>query len=243
MKCKKIHLQTIPSTNAFAKENYLSFDPKLITLITAEEQTEGIGKFNRSWHSPKGENIYATFCFRLPKDTLHSTSISNLLALSLCQILIDLDFTPQVKWPNDIFLNDKKVSGVLCETLFENNETIFFLGIGINVNMEKAELVKIDQPATSLKQERNTHFDIDELVNKLEKRFCKNLATFQKEGFFPFHDPFQNLLLYKGEMVTLETKGTKIQGILHSITVEGMVNLCLKNHEIQSYSSGTLRKL
>lgn len=243
MKCKRINFKTIPSTNTYAKEHYKDFDPNFITLITADTQTKGRGRFNRLWHSPKDENIYATFCFHLPRRTLHLTSISNLLAFSLCQVLLDLELSPQVKWPNDIYLNNKKISGVLCETLFNKEETVFFLGIGINVNMGQEDLKKIDQPATSLKNEKRISFDKESLLQNLEKSFITNLSLFQKEGFTPFHDPFQNLLLYRGEMITVETEGKKIQGILHSISVEGMLNLCLKNHEIQSISSGTLRKL
>src|SRR6187399_2287969 len=102
------HFETIDSTNTWAKQNALHLSLDKMTFLTADEQTAGRGRFNRRWISGKGENVLATFCFALEK---HRTDIGNLpqiLALSALQVLEKHNLNSQLKWPNDILLNEKK---------------------------------------------------------------------------------------------------------------------------------------
>lgn len=242
MECKKINLEIIDSTNDYAKAHIQEFDPNAITLITADEQSKGRGRFNRPWYSPKNKNIYATYCFRLEKQTKHLSALSHLLSLSFCVVLKDLGFSPYIKWPNDIYLNGKKAAGVLSEVFFHQDYVGCILGIGINVNMNIDDLANIDTKATSLHLESGSFFDREKLTEELTKSFIIHLETFKKEGFYPFHNEFECLLLYKGQEVTVETDGRIIKGILHSTTVEGTLNIYLEDNEIVNITSGTLRK-
>lgn len=242
VECKKISLETVDSTNEYAKAHIHDFDPNTLTLITAKEQTKGRGRFNRPWYSPKDKNIYATFAFRLDKNTKHISALSHLLALSFSLVLRDKGLCPQLKWPNDIYLNEKKMGGVLSEIFFHDEHIDCILGIGINVNLQKEDMSHIDTLATSMHLETSATFEIEPLITELEKSFCKNLEVFKKEGFYPFHNEYESLLLYKGESVTIETDGKIVKGLLHSTSVEGTLNLCTDNKEMISITSGTLRK-
>jgi len=237
----EIHLDTIDSTNTYAKKQGPSFAPEKITVITAEEQTAGRGRFQRNWISPRGVNLYATFYFHLPLNTLHLISLGQVMAYTFASLLLKEGLHPKIKWPNDILLNGKKLSGVLCETTFHQHYVEIYLGIGINVNMDLESAGPIDQPATSLKIETGRTWDKQALLKKLEKGFAADLQKFEKEGFTPFHSPFENLLAYKGQTVRC-FDGKKIwTGICHSLTNEGQLNLYLPDKTIHTVLSGDVK--
>ncbi|HSX25607.1 MAG TPA: biotin--[acetyl-CoA-carboxylase] ligase [Chlamydiales bacterium] len=235
-----IHLDQIDSTNTYAKKQCQTFAKDQITCITAEEQTAGRGRYQRNWVSPRGVNIYATFYFTLPADTLHLVSLAQVMAYSLAMVLIKEGLHPKIKWPNDIRLNGKKVSGVLCETAFHGKEVEIFLGIGINVNMDEEKLRQIDQPATSLKVETGHTWDRAALLKKLQKQFLADLEAFKKGGFTPFHSQFENLLAYKGETVRCFDGKKEWIGVCHSLTNDGQLNLFLPDGSIQTILSGDI---
>jgi len=232
----EIHLDTIDSTNLYAKKHCAEFPPDQITCITAEEQTAGKGRYNRKWVSPRGVNIYATFSFRLPANTPHLASLAQVMAFSFASVLIHEGLHPKLKWPNDVQLNGKKLSGVLCETSFHPNHIDLYLGIGINVNLETTE--NIDQPATSLFLETKRKWDKTSLLKKLQKQFASDLEKFKKQGFAPFHQPFENLLAYKGQTVRCFDGKKEWVGICHSLATDGQLNLYLPDHSIHTIASG-----
>ena len=236
----EIHLDSIDSTNTYAKKQASSFAPDRITCITAEEQTAGRGRFQRKWLSPRGVNLYATFYFRLPINTLHLISLGQVMTFSFASLLLAEGLHPKIKWPNDVQLNGKKVSGVLCETSFHRDFVDLFLGIGVNVNLSLETAQKIDQPATSLLIETGRHWDKQALLKKLEKRFVADLEKFEREGFTPFRNPFENLLAYKGETVRCFDGKKEWTGICHSLTNDGQLNLYLPDHTIHTVLSGDL---
>lgn len=240
MKIANIHLDTVDSTNTYAKEQCQTFDPEALTCIIAEEQTAGRGRFGKGWLSPRGKNLYVTFCFHLPSRALHLNSAGLVLAYSLCSLLLDDGLFPKIKWPNDLQLKGKKVAGILSEASSCNDFVVLFIGIGINVNMESSLLAQIDQPATSLKVETGREWDRKELLEKLQNRFLLHLAQFKKEGFAPFHNPCENLLAYKGQKICCLDGKRRQEGICHSLTQEGQLNLYLPDQQMYTCIAGEI---
>ncbi len=237
---KEVHLNTIDSTNTYAKAHSASFPKDEITCIIAEEQTAGKGRYQRSWTSPKG-NIYATFYFTLPINSLHLIALSQVMALSLAKVLMNEGFKPKIKWPNDIQLSGKKVSGILCETKFHPDDVDIFLGVGINVNLDEKAASQIDQPATSLAIETGKEWNKESLLKKLQAQFEKDLIQFRKEGFHPFHGSFEKLMALKGEKIRC-FDGKKIwEGICHSLSDDGQLNLLLQDKSIHKVLSGDIK--
>jgi len=238
---KDIHFETIDSTQTWAKEHLDACDPLAITCITADEQTKGRGRFQRKWISPKGQNMYATFVFRLPLDTPHLISIAQIATLTLAKLLLKKKITPQIKWPNDLLLSGKKAAGVLCETSYQKNHVAIFLGIGINVNLDQKSLEEIDQPATSLKVATGHAWDLELLLNEYKQGLGEDLSLFQKEGFAPFYPLFDKLLAYKGKEIKAYDGKKEWIGVLHSISPEGQLNLLLPNGERKTILSGDIK--
>lgn len=236
-----IDLDCVDSTSDYAKRNYASFCKEKITCITAEEQTAGRGRYQRKWISPKGVNIYATLFFQLPRETAHITTLAQVMAASLASILSEQEVPCKMKWPNDLQIDKKKISGILCETIFEADFVSIFLGIGINVNMEKEALLAIDQPATSLREETKKTWDKKKLLEKLVHQFAKDLVLLKKQGFAPFHKKLNEILAYKGESVCYTDGVHEWEGLCESINLEGGLNLLL--HPTKSCSIPKLHTL
>jgi len=240
MQYEDIFLQIIDSTQEYAKKNLNSFDPKKITCVYTDEQTKGKGRFNRKWLSSNKDNLNVTFYFQLNTKTLHLTSINHILAMSLIDVLREKKLDPKIKWPNDIMLSEKKISGILCEIQIKNDIADIFLGIGINVNAPKEFIDQIDQKATSLKLETNKIWDKKELFNNLKEKFLKNLIIFKEKGFTPFHEKYKNLLLYVGDKITFFDGNKEYKGILHSISCDGKLNLYTSDKKIISFAAGDI---
>lgn len=236
----EIHLEQIDSTQTYAKAHCEKFPKGEITCFSTDEQTAGRGRYQKKWLSPKGVNIYATFYFTLLPHTPNLISLAQLMAHSFAAVLLQKGLDPQIKWPNDILLNKKKVSGVLCETQFHRESVDIFLGIGINVNMDSATAAQIDQPATSLAIETGQEWDRKGLLKALQIQFEKDLNLFKTAGFRPFHAEFEKRLAFKGEKIRFFDGTKEWVGICHSLTEDGQLNLLLPDQTIQTVRSGDI---
>lgn len=183
MEIVEIHLKTIDSTQTYAKTHGKSFDKTKITCITAEEQTEGKGQFQRKWISPPNVNLYATFYFHLPNPSEKITELAILLAKCIKNVLAKNGLNPTMKWPNDVLVNEKKIAGVLCETEFHAHHIEIILGFGLNVNMDVSDLAKIDQRATSLKNETGRVWDKKALLKEIQEELIAGLYPFKGADF------------------------------------------------------------
>jgi BirA family transcriptional regulator, biotin operon repressor / biotin---[acetyl-CoA-carboxylase] ligase len=237
MEIENLFLEEIDSTNIYAKKHVNEFDKNKITVIIAEEQTSGKGRFQRNWLSPKGENIYATFYFKLKKDCFHLTCLAQLMTLSIAKVLIKEGLKPKIRWPNDIIIDDEKLAGVLCEITTDANGCDIFLGVGINVDTDLKILKKIDKPATSLKEKSKRIWNKNELLSLLQNQFNEDLEIFMKDGFTPFHAQYENLMAYISQEIECECGDKKYSGICHSLSCDGQLNLYLPSKEIMTLSA------
>ncbi len=233
------HFETIDSTNTWGKLNCHLFEPDKITLITADSQTGGRGRFKREWVSPPYENIYATFCFLVDKSRKDIGNIPQIFSLSAAKVLKEYGFKPMLKWPNDILLSNKKVAGILCETVSFTNHLNVILGIGLNVNMPIEVLEKIDRPATSLKIESGEAFDVKAVLKSLEKEFVKDLELFLVSGFKPFLESYrQYMWTGMNEKISFHDNVNVVRGLFHSINDDGTLNLTLDDGTVKKFISG-----
>jgi BirA family biotin operon repressor/biotin-[acetyl-CoA-carboxylase] ligase len=236
-----IHFDTIDSTNTWTKKNAATLDPHQLTCVTALEQTAGRGRFMRKWLSPRGQNIYASLYFCLPLDCPYLINLGQILSLSCIAVLNKKGFLAQIKWPNDILLDGKKVAGILCETVFFQDRIGVVLGIGINVNMSQELLDTIDQPATSLAQLSGQTWTLEQILEPVLNQFLKDLGTLQTKGFESFRSKYEKLLAYKGEEITCNDGIKTLTGICHSINADGKLNLLLSDGQITTLSAGELK--
>ncbi|MBR3779894.1 MAG: biotin--[Clostridia bacterium] len=128
---RKLFFDTLPSTNTYAKENIDNLS--LPVLIIANEQTEGRGRRGNSFYSPKDTGLYMTLVF---EERGNSELLTPLAAVAVCEVLSSIGADPKIKWVNDIFINGKKVCGILAERTINNSNSYITLGIGLNITTQ-----------------------------------------------------------------------------------------------------------
>lgn len=175
-----IKLECVDSTNTYAKLNANQI--KENTVIIADKQTNGYGTNNRKWYSDN-DSIILSFFIRTNKKSIpydYSYKIGFLVSNLLNRIC---NVKTYIKKPNDIYLNNKKLGGILIETEYLLNELKFIIiGIGLNIN-QKEMPNDINSISTSLYIETNNYFNKDDIINKLIKEIecevtnegCKNI--------------------------------------------------------------------
>lgn len=194
---KEIHHQTVPSTHKWAIDNVNELKGEPIFFITADHQTESVGRRpNTNWESAPGENLLATFFIRGPLSfPIHN--IAQVLAVSLMKQLIPENLNLTFKWPNDLHLSGKKFAGVMGDIKDEN----VIVSIGANINMGQEDLDKIDVPANSLAVETGRKWDLEAFKAKYRDQVEKDIATFKEKGFAPFLHLVREKLSYRGQKV------------------------------------------
>ena len=240
MEFTRVQLDTVDSTNTYAKLHANEFSKDTITCITAEEQTAGRGRLGRKWSSPRGVNLYISLFFCLQAKLKNLACLGHLGIHSLIHVLSAKNIASLIKWPNDVLLNGKKLAGVLCELSTVGSIVEVVLGIGLNVNMPTNLLEKIDQPATSLLAESGHQWDREELLAHFQRQFVKDLGLFKKEGFAPFAPTFNERLAFKGKQVRVLEGTQEWTGICRSVTTDGELHLELSENRFHNCSSGIL---
>ena len=165
-----IHLKTVDSTNNYAASNANQPNVQHKTVIMASFQSKGKGQLLNKWQSEKDQNLLLSI-FLLPKNisTAQQFDLSRITALAIRDtISYFLKSQTSIKWPNDIFVKDKKIAGILIENSVVQSEIDrSIIGIGINVN--QSEFDTLD--ATSLKLESNSDWDLQRILEFLLYRF------------------------------------------------------------------------
>lgn len=235
MKIVTKHFQTLPSTNLYCKEN-LSPKANEIYVITADMQSAGKGQYGRSWYSPESKNIYMSFCF-LTDSTSSPICISQIFSLVICDVLKRFSVISEIKWPNDVLVSEKKISGILTEII--GNKCI--VGIGLNLFMDDQDLSKIDQKATSLNMETNQTITTASVESMLIEKGKEYLMIFKKQGFAPFVSSYKKLLKDFGKTVTWTITNQIVTGTLSEIDDSGI--LYLVDHEGREHKvfSGSIK--
>jgi BirA family biotin operon repressor/biotin-[acetyl-CoA-carboxylase] ligase len=234
----------IDSTNTWAKQNAQNLSKQKITFVTADQQTAGRGRFNRKWISPAGMNLYTSICFFLkpdPNKKIFLNNISQILAVSVVEVLKELNFDAKLKWPNDIFLNHKKLGGILSETTQIDDCICFIAGLGLNVNMPYELLENVGQPATSLLIEGGNFIETPKLFKLVEIKFINSLNKLNDEGFASFFEKYIQFLLHSiGQNMQFNDHSNIWTGKFHSLNKDGSLNLQLSTGEIRKFLAGEI---
>ena len=203
-----LHLDKIDSTNKYAKENITQIPDG--TIVYADIQTAGRGRLNRKWNDTGIENIYASIVLKPSEKFVDCYSnLTQFLCLIICYTLEDYGVNPKIKWPNDIQINKKKISGILAEAVMvEGALKGIVLGFGINLNTSQNILDKIDQPATSLNIETGKTIDKKEFLDKLTKKFCLLYNKFLEDGFLLIKDDYIRRAGFLKQEVTRNSGGS-----------------------------------
>lgn len=233
-----ILLDTVDSTNDWARANLSSFCPHSFTIVQALQQTSGKG-VSGPWHSPLGVGMYSSYVtFGLPNGNLSLMAYT--AATSILQMLDEMGLTAQVKWPNDIRISNKKIGGILCETASSGDKMAIIIGIGLNINTQRKDLDRIDQPTTSLFLESGSIYCPAEIADRLGDHLITNYDSYRQWGFSPFRSLLESRLSYLGENIQVTTSIHSVCGKFVGLASNGALQLQISNGEILTLYSGKI---
>lgn len=166
-----VYFDDIDSTNIKAKE-LAQNNIENGSIIIAEKQTLGSGRFNRKWISPGG-GLWFTLILRPAIPPTEAPKITQIAAASVYKALSDINIQTTIKWPNDILIDNKKLCGILAEMKCDMDRVHYLvLGVGMNININKSDFDEsVKSTATSLKIEYNKDFKRSEILARFLNHF------------------------------------------------------------------------
>ncbi len=227
---KCIVLDIINSTNTFVKETNLSDK----TVVIADYQTNGRGRLGRTFISQKGNGIYMSIVLKKFDELKDITSITCLMAVVISKVLDEVTrIKTYIKWVNDIYINDKKVCGILVEGISKNNQIDeLIIGVGINVYKQEFPIDLMDK-VTSLENNTNNLLNRNDIIIKILNQFEEELSNYSSNNFRKEYRGRSNLI---GKIVAVKEKETSYIAKVKDISDDGGLIVVVNNEERKLYS-------
>lgn len=236
-----IELQTITdSTNLMALRNLN--DRRHGALYLTEYQNAGRGRRGRSWVGGLASNLYFSLIWRFSGGAAALEGLSLLVGLSISQALSKLGVNNvQLKWPNDLLFQGKKLSGILLEMQGDASGDIsVVIGVGVNVAMQSKQYdEQIEQPWTDLEQICDRQIDRNKLLSTIINQLVSNLQTFSDSGFSTFQKLWQKHHFYQDSYVKLIIGDKELEGICRGVNEQGAL-LLERFGKIEVYHGGEI---
>ena len=241
---KILCLDSVDSTNNYA----LSMETKSEGLfIISKSQTKGKGRNNRSWHSLEGKSIALSGIVKYPESPkLPPTLVPLLSSNAVVDTLTKFGLNPKVKWPNDVFVDGKKICGILQELITFNSKTFLVIGIGLNVesnltNEDFAEdKISYVVPPTSMNIETNGNHNLEDVAFNLIDSFCFWINEYKNRNIDRILNFWEENWNDKNKEVSLIRNEKLLKGIAKRVTNKGELVLQYKDKE-EIISSGEIK--
>lgn len=253
----EVHSQ-IHSTNDRAIELLRHSALKSPALIVAESQTKGRGQRDRKWWSGSGSLTFSYVPQPLAKNTadhrlpIPSGLISLASAVAVTNALASIESTPkfEIKWPNDVMLNQRKIAGILVESISTDTELFSVIGIGANINnLNMPTLQDMDHrrecvetsAATSLAQASGNSTPLSEVLIKILSELKKQISLVNEDPQ-QVVDQFNRVLMWREQAIRLTPPlGATVTGTCLGITSDGGLRIKTEN-QIEIIHSGSVQK-
>jgi len=192
----------------------------------AEYQQAGRGRRGRKWFSPFGANLYLSMFWRLEQGPAAAIGLSLVIGIVMAEVLQDLGADKvRVKWPNDLYLQDRKLAGILVELTGKTGDAAqIVIGTGLNMVMRHVETDIVNQGWITL-QEAGVNIDRNALAVRLIKELRESLVLFEQEGLAPFLPRWEKLDNFIHRPVKLIIGDKEIFGISRGIDAQGALLL------------------
>ncbi|MDT3697151.1 MAG: biotin--[acetyl-CoA-carboxylase] ligase [Ignavibacterium sp.] len=232
-----IYIEEIDSTNTYllAKENGHNING---TVILAEKQTQGKGRKGRSWYSAPDVNLLFSILLTKDKSLFNNANLINFAASLAVSISVEnlYQLKTDLKWPNDVLVNGKKISGILIEAVSQSGKIErLVLGIGINVNQNSFQ-GSFNYLPTSLKNELGKTVDREKLLADILNNLELLLEKLKKDKSVLIEEWKQRCRML-GNRITITDNETEKSGIFYDIDENGFLLLQTKD-EIEKIHFG-----
>lgn len=235
MEFKVFHLNEVASTQTWLMEQDCELSLPEFAVAYTENQTKGKGQGTNVWESEKGKNI--SFSFVLRPYFLEASNqylLTQIVSLAIVDTLNKyLGRGVKIKWPNDIYVKENKICGILIQNKLLGAEfAAVYCGIGININQE---IFSFAPNPTSLALELGKSLNTKEVFNLAMENIYNRYSQLKRGEIESIQKEYLSLLLFRGEMRTYEYLGEKIQAKILSVneyghlifeTLDGKVSSC-----------------
>lgn len=235
---KIIKLDAIDSTNTFLREMSYNNQVENFTIVIAENQVNGRGQMNTVWESENGNSLTFSILLKLDQLTIaNQFYISKVVSLAIYDVLSTLlTVKINIKWPNDILAEGKKICGILIENSVKKtmiHQSI--VGIGLNVNQE---MFKNLPNATSMKLISNEDYDLDFILEKLVSSIKKYISILEKKEFQEIDKLYLNRLYKIGipSMFKNMLTNTVFMGKILGVSNQGQLNVELEDETVSQFN-------
>ncbi|WP_444626286.1 biotin--[acetyl-CoA-carboxylase] ligase [Flavobacterium columnare] len=233
---KLIKLNAIDSTNDFLKKLSQNQSLENFTVVTAKSQWKGKGQMGSSWNTENDKNLITSILIN--KITDHNITIFDLnitVAVTIKEALEKYQIPDlHIKWPNDIMSGNKKISGILIENNFKENQQVeSIIGIGLNVNQENfSNLPK----ASSLKRITDKEYNVEEILFTILDILKINLEKLKKDGKIELWKNYHTYLFKIHKPAVFEDqKNKKFMGIIQKVNYDGLLEIMMEDDTIQTF--------
>ncbi len=211
-------------------------------LVFAEHQTAGKGRLGRRWMSPFGGNLYFSLLWRFKSVPGSLSGLGLAVGIAITRALHHWDVPGvQLKWPNDILCQGRKLCGILIEMHGEmSGPTAVVIGVGLNVKMSAEDAVDVEQPWIDLQRAGIVGISRNKLAAVLIDEIINVLVMFEEHGLQPFLAEWRSLDRYKDMPVTLHVAEQRITGIARGIDDNGAF-LVEEQQQLRRFYSGDVR--
>lgn len=231
---------TLSSTNSYLMQNMSSKTHG--TCVIANLQTNGRGRRGREWQASLGASLTFSLLWRFQCGAAALSGLSLAVGVALIRALHDVGASAaQLKWPNDILVNQKKLAGILIELQGDmEGPSTAVIGVGINLQLPEQIVHKIDQPVTDLAHASTVSVNPNVLMAKLLAHLAEVLAIFEKSGLDALREEWTAHHAYHQRPVRmLMPDGSEVAGIVQAISDNGTLIVETANG-LQKFMSGEI---
>jgi BirA family biotin operon repressor/biotin-[acetyl-CoA-carboxylase] ligase len=231
------HVPTIGSTNDEAAAWARAGAPSG-AVVVADAQTRGRGRLGRHWHSPPGESLYLSVVLRPPLPPHRVPPLTLATGVAVAEALAALDLVPQLKWPNDVLLDGKKVAGILTE-MSADLDRVHHVVVGIGVNLNAAafpdELAAI---ATSVALARGAPVARADFAAALCARLEHWFNQFVSDGAAAVVAAWKQYARFFGRHVRITAGRDRLDGVAEDLDDDGALRLRLADGRVTRVIAG-----
>lgn len=245
--CTCIRYGEVDSTNRIAKELLVKGAIHVPTVLVAECQSAGRGQHGRTFGSPPG-GLYCSIVLT-PDLSLESLPLITLATGVACQQLLSTIYTleTRIKWPNDIYLEGKKLAGILCETVIHPQPAAslatVIIGIGLNVNTALSDYAPAIQPLlTTMAAHLGQKIDIEFLLEHICENVTEQVQALGRDQNRVLQQWQQADYLY-GQRVVCQQDGQRIHGVAQGLTTQGRYQIVEETGAVHEILAGQIRLL
>lgn len=232
--------QTIPSTNDRARVLAQEGAPHF-SLVVAEAQSQGRGRFSRRFYSPSGTGLYCSLILRPTCDISYLTRLTPLAAVAVADAIVHLTGTEVgVKWVNDLWLGGKKICGILTEGAIDPNGGLAYAVVGIGINVGATAFPQdLATIATDIETQTGVKVPLHKLLCEVLSCLKTRLEELETGAFLA---TYRRLSVLDGKEVTIYRGGTYLHGVVRGIGENGELILASDGKDIP-ITSGEIVKM